>query len=199
MWKRNLHCRLAAQRFKHQVWICPSTSSWSECFFLATALDNSEAPNVHLLMLYSFPNLGILHVTKKNVSKVLEERMIEAFRMGYNCGIYIHPEIDALQGEVRMPRELTGRRSVYFCLKFNQSNVISIQDIHFSAGQVRMVVQIYLLALTTFIPASPQRKWWHEVGCITIGFHFSSQKYKCHPNSRALMSLWSSLKVEDLR
>ncbi len=130
MWKRNLHCRLAAQRFKHQVWICPSTSSWSECFFLATALDNNEAPNVHLLMLYSFPNLGILHVTKKNVSKVLEERMIEAFRMGYNCGIYIHPEIDALQGEVRMPRELTGRRSVYFCLKFNQSNVISIQDNH---------------------------------------------------------------------
>ncbi|XP_073778436.1 nuclear factor NF-kappa-B p105 subunit isoform X3 [Danio rerio] len=54
----------------------------------------------------SFPNLGILHVTKKNVSKVLEERMMEAYRMGYNYGIFIHPEIDALQGEVRMPREL---------------------------------------------------------------------------------------------
>uniref|UniRef100_A0A8C1WSU9 Nuclear factor of kappa light polypeptide gene enhancer in B-cells 1 n=1 Tax=Cyprinus carpio TaxID=7962 RepID=A0A8C1WSU9_CYPCA len=60
----------------------------------------------------SFPNLGILHVTKKNVSKVLEERMIEAYRMGYNYGISIHPEIDVLQGEVRVPRELTGRRSV---------------------------------------------------------------------------------------
>uniref|UniRef100_A0A673JHS4 Nuclear factor NF-kappa-B p105 subunit-like n=1 Tax=Sinocyclocheilus rhinocerous TaxID=307959 RepID=A0A673JHS4_9TELE len=60
----------------------------------------------------SFPNLGILHVTKKNVSKVLEERMIEAYRMGYNYGISIHPEIDALQGEVRVSRELTGRRSV---------------------------------------------------------------------------------------
>uniref|UniRef100_A0A4W6CPL9 Nuclear factor kappa B subunit 1 n=1 Tax=Lates calcarifer TaxID=8187 RepID=A0A4W6CPL9_LATCA len=54
----------------------------------------------------SFPNLGILHVTKKNVAKTLEERMIEAFRMGYNCGVCIHPEIDALQGEVRVPRDL---------------------------------------------------------------------------------------------
>lgn len=80
---------------------------------LGTCNDNSEAPNGHLQMLYSFPNLGILHVTKKNVSKILEERMIEAYRMGYNCGIYIHPEIDALQGEVRMPRELTGRRSLF--------------------------------------------------------------------------------------
>uniref|UniRef100_A0A7N8YIS2 Nuclear factor of kappa light polypeptide gene enhancer in B-cells 1 n=1 Tax=Mastacembelus armatus TaxID=205130 RepID=A0A7N8YIS2_9TELE len=56
----------------------------------------------------SFPNLGILHVTKKNVAKTLEERMVEAFRLGYNCGVCIHPEIDALQGEVRMPRDPTG-------------------------------------------------------------------------------------------
>ncbi|XP_056626427.1 nuclear factor NF-kappa-B p105 subunit isoform X1 [Triplophysa dalaica] len=55
----------------------------------------------------SFPNLGILHVTKKNVTKILEERMIEAYRMGYNYGVFIHSEIDTLQGEVRMPRELT--------------------------------------------------------------------------------------------
>ncbi|KAJ8015740.1 hypothetical protein DPEC_G00029290 [Dallia pectoralis] len=55
----------------------------------------------------SFPNLGILHVTKKNVSKTLEDRMTEAFRMGYNCGVVIHPEIDALLGEVRIPRDLT--------------------------------------------------------------------------------------------
>uniref|UniRef100_A0A672GKA5 Nuclear factor of kappa light polypeptide gene enhancer in B-cells 1 n=1 Tax=Salarias fasciatus TaxID=181472 RepID=A0A672GKA5_SALFA len=47
----------------------------------------------------SFPNLGILHVTKKNVAKTLEERMVEAFRMGYNCGVSIHPEIDTQQGE----------------------------------------------------------------------------------------------------
>uniref|UniRef100_A0A8C8EJ50 RHD domain-containing protein n=1 Tax=Oncorhynchus tshawytscha TaxID=74940 RepID=A0A8C8EJ50_ONCTS len=45
----------------------------------------------------SFPNLGILHVTKKNVSKTLEDRMSEAYRMGYNCGIVIHPEMDLLQ------------------------------------------------------------------------------------------------------
>lgn len=63
------------------------------------------------MVFHSFPNLGILHVTKKNVSKVLEERMIEAYRMGYNNGVYIHPDIDTLQGEVRMPRELTGSRA----------------------------------------------------------------------------------------
>lgn len=48
-------------------------------------------------------------MTKKNVAKTLEERMVEAFRMGYNCGVAIHPEIDALQGEVRVPRELSGQ------------------------------------------------------------------------------------------
>ncbi|CAF89768.1 unnamed protein product [Tetraodon nigroviridis] len=47
----------------------------------------------------SFPNLGILHVTKKNVTKTLEERMVEAFRMGHNYGVCIHPEIDGQQGE----------------------------------------------------------------------------------------------------
>uniref|UniRef100_A0A8C5CRX5 RHD domain-containing protein n=1 Tax=Gadus morhua TaxID=8049 RepID=A0A8C5CRX5_GADMO len=56
----------------------------------------------------NFPNLGILHVTKKNVHKTLEERMTEALRMGYNNGVSIHPEIDIMQGEVRSPRELTG-------------------------------------------------------------------------------------------
>ncbi|TRY91093.1 hypothetical protein DNTS_020394 [Danionella cerebrum] len=55
----------------------------------------------------SFPNLGILHVTKKNVSKILEERMMEAIRMGYNHGVSIHPQIDNLQGESRMPRDIT--------------------------------------------------------------------------------------------
>uniref|UniRef100_A0A4W5RTT6 Nuclear factor of kappa light polypeptide gene enhancer in B-cells 1 n=1 Tax=Hucho hucho TaxID=62062 RepID=A0A4W5RTT6_9TELE len=63
----------------------------------------------------SFPNLGILHVTKKNVSKTLEDRMTEAYRMGYNCGIVIHPEIDAIQGEVRMPRELTDHQRSMIC------------------------------------------------------------------------------------
>ncbi|XP_066498585.1 nuclear factor NF-kappa-B p105 subunit [Hoplias malabaricus] len=55
----------------------------------------------------SFPNLGILHVTKKNVSKTLEDRMSEAYRLGYNFGVAIHPEIDSFQGETRIPRELT--------------------------------------------------------------------------------------------
>jgi len=57
----------------------------------------------------SFPNLGILHVTKKNVSKTLEERMVEAVRLGHSGGVRIHPDIDALQGEVRAPRDLTGQ------------------------------------------------------------------------------------------
>uniref|UniRef100_A0A8C8CS29 RHD domain-containing protein n=1 Tax=Oncorhynchus tshawytscha TaxID=74940 RepID=A0A8C8CS29_ONCTS len=63
----------------------------------------------------SFPNLGILHVTKKNVIKTLEDRMTEAYRVGYNCGIVIHPEIDAIQGEVRIPRELTDHQRSMIC------------------------------------------------------------------------------------
>ncbi|XP_077465257.1 nuclear factor NF-kappa-B p105 subunit isoform X2 [Stigmatopora argus] len=58
----------------------------------------------------TFPNLGIQHVTKKNVAKTLEERMTEALRMGYNYGLGIHPDVDALQGEGRVPRELTERQ-----------------------------------------------------------------------------------------
>lgn len=64
---------------------------------------------VFLCFFVSFPNLGILHVTKKNVAKTLEERMVEAFRMGYNCGVCIHPEIDVQLGEVRVPRDLSGQ------------------------------------------------------------------------------------------
>lgn len=89
----------------------------------------------------SFPNLGILHVTKKNVSKVLEERMIEAFRMGYNCGIYIHPEIDALQGEVRMPRELTDA----------ERNLFTGASVHQSK---EMDLSVVRLMFTAFLPDS---------------------------------------------
>uniref|UniRef100_A0A672P788 Nuclear factor kappa B subunit 1 n=1 Tax=Sinocyclocheilus grahami TaxID=75366 RepID=A0A672P788_SINGR len=89
----------------------------------------------------SFPNLGILHVTKKNVSKVLEERMIEAYRMGYNYGIFINPEIDVLQGEVRMPRELTGR----------SVNLISSASIHQSK---EMDLSVVRLMFTAFLPDS---------------------------------------------
>uniref|UniRef100_A0A673IYL5 Nuclear factor NF-kappa-B p105 subunit-like n=1 Tax=Sinocyclocheilus rhinocerous TaxID=307959 RepID=A0A673IYL5_9TELE len=89
----------------------------------------------------SFPNLGILHVTKKNVSKVLEERMIEAYRMGYNYGIFINPEIDALQGEVRVPRELTGR----------SVNLISSASIHQSK---EMDLSVVRLMFTAFLPDS---------------------------------------------
>lgn len=40
--------------------------------------------------------------------------MIEAFRMGHNCGVSIHPEIDVQQGEVRAPRELSGQSCSVF-------------------------------------------------------------------------------------
>uniref|UniRef100_A0A8C1QC75 Nuclear factor of kappa light polypeptide gene enhancer in B-cells 1 n=1 Tax=Cyprinus carpio TaxID=7962 RepID=A0A8C1QC75_CYPCA len=89
----------------------------------------------------SFPNLGILHVTKKNVSKVLEERMIEAYRMGYNYGISIHPEIDVLQGEVRVPRELTDA----------ERNLISSASIHQSK---EMDLSVVRLMFTAFLPDS---------------------------------------------
>uniref|UniRef100_A0A672Q861 Nuclear factor kappa B subunit 1 n=1 Tax=Sinocyclocheilus grahami TaxID=75366 RepID=A0A672Q861_SINGR len=89
----------------------------------------------------SFPNLGILHVTKKNVSKVLEERMIEAYRMGYNYGISIHPEIDALQGEVRVSRELTdAERSLVSSVSIPQSK--------------EMDLSVVRLMFTAFLPDS---------------------------------------------
>ncbi|XP_036069889.1 nuclear factor NF-kappa-B p105 subunit [Oryzias melastigma] len=89
----------------------------------------------------SFPNLGILHVTKKNVAKTLEDRMIEAFRMGYNCSISIHPEVDAVQGEVRVPRELSE----------HQRCVISSA----AASQAKeMDLSVVRLMFTAFLPDS---------------------------------------------
>lgn len=58
-------------------------------------------------------------MTKKNVTKTLEERMMEAYRLGHNYGVSIHPEIDGQQGEIRVPRELSGqfaRACVLACL-----------------------------------------------------------------------------------
>ncbi len=152
---------------------------WATALLVHTTITVRLLINVHLQMFYSFPNLGILHVTKKNVSKVLEERMIEAFRMGYNCGIFIHPEIDTLQGEVRMPRELTGRRSVFMCA-WNFPDRLCLYTRYPSIFLLAKSGWLFrhLLALPTFIPASPQRKWWHAMGCITIGLYFSSQKCK---------------------
>ncbi|XP_044130636.1 nuclear factor NF-kappa-B p105 subunit [Bufo gargarizans] len=41
-----------------------------------------------------FPNLGILHVTKKKVIEILEMRMLDAFKKGYNAGLLVHPELN---------------------------------------------------------------------------------------------------------
>ncbi|XP_029107737.1 nuclear factor NF-kappa-B p105 subunit-like [Scleropages formosus] len=89
----------------------------------------------------SFPNLGILHVTKKNVSKKLEERMTDAFRMGYNYGVTIHPEIDSIHGEVRAPRELTEL----------QRNLISNAAMSQSK---EMDLSVVRLMFTAFLPNS---------------------------------------------
>ncbi|XP_075465190.1 nuclear factor NF-kappa-B p105 subunit isoform X3 [Ascaphus truei] len=45
-------------------------------------------------MIVGFANLGILHVTKKKVFDILESRMIEAFKRGYNAGMLVHPELN---------------------------------------------------------------------------------------------------------
>ncbi|XP_063774390.1 nuclear factor NF-kappa-B p105 subunit [Pseudophryne corroboree] len=45
-------------------------------------------------MIVGFPNLGILHVTKKKVIEILESRMVDAFRRGYNAGLLVHPELN---------------------------------------------------------------------------------------------------------
>ncbi|KAG9329159.1 hypothetical protein JZ751_007393, partial [Albula glossodonta] len=84
----------------------------------------------------SFPNLGILHVTRKNVSKTLEERMTEAFRMGYNYGVTIHPDIDNLQGETSYPREISEAP--------NASN-LKIVRMDRTAGCVTGGEEVYLL------------------------------------------------------
>ncbi|XP_036406863.1 nuclear factor NF-kappa-B p105 subunit-like [Megalops cyprinoides] len=79
----------------------------------------------------SFPNLGILHVTKKNVSKTLEERMTEAFRMGYNHGVTIHPDIDCLPAVGCFPRELTEhQKSLIASAAQSQSRVMDLSVVH---------------------------------------------------------------------
>ncbi|XP_053559471.1 nuclear factor NF-kappa-B p105 subunit isoform X2 [Bombina bombina] len=44
-------------------------------------------------MIVGFANLGILHVTKKKVIEVLEARMTDAFKKGYNAGLLVHQEL----------------------------------------------------------------------------------------------------------
>ncbi|XP_068596492.1 nuclear factor NF-kappa-B p105 subunit [Brachionichthys hirsutus] len=86
----------------------------------------------------SFPNLGILHVTKKNVAKTLEERMAEAFRMGYNSGVAIHAEIDALQGEVRVPRDVSDHQRGLI------GSVASVQAKEMDLSAVRLMFTAFL-------------------------------------------------------
>ncbi|XP_075057154.1 nuclear factor NF-kappa-B p105 subunit isoform X2 [Mixophyes fleayi] len=45
-------------------------------------------------MIVGFPNLGILHVTKKKVIEILEARMMDAFKKGYNANLLVHTELN---------------------------------------------------------------------------------------------------------
>nr|XP_056711803.1 nuclear factor NF-kappa-B p105 subunit [Euleptes europaea] len=56
-----------------------------------------------------FPNLGILHVTKKRVFDTLEARMIDCCKKGYNPGLLVHPELSYIQVEGGGDRQLTER------------------------------------------------------------------------------------------
>uniref|UniRef100_A0ABM5GJX4 Nuclear factor NF-kappa-B p105 subunit n=1 Tax=Pogona vitticeps TaxID=103695 RepID=A0ABM5GJX4_9SAUR len=60
-------------------------------------------------MVVGFPNLGILHVTKKRVLDTLEARMIDACKKGYNPGLLIHPDLNYIQAEGGGERQLTER------------------------------------------------------------------------------------------
>ncbi|XP_013917902.1 PREDICTED: nuclear factor NF-kappa-B p105 subunit-like [Thamnophis sirtalis] len=60
-------------------------------------------------MITGFPNLGILHVTKKKVLDTLEARMIDACKKGYNPGLLVHPDLNYIQVEGGGERQLTER------------------------------------------------------------------------------------------
>ncbi|XP_070614068.1 nuclear factor NF-kappa-B p105 subunit isoform X3 [Erythrolamprus reginae] len=60
-------------------------------------------------MVVGFPNLGILHVTKKKVLDTLENRMIDACKKGYNPGLLVHPDLNYIQVEGGGERQLTER------------------------------------------------------------------------------------------
>uniref|UniRef100_A0A8C3T0Z6 Nuclear factor NF-kappa-B p105 subunit n=1 Tax=Chelydra serpentina TaxID=8475 RepID=A0A8C3T0Z6_CHESE len=56
-------------------------------------------------MVVGFPNLGILHVTKKKVFETLEARMTDACKKGYNPGL-VHPELNYIQAEGERERDI---------------------------------------------------------------------------------------------
>uniref|UniRef100_A0A670IXE1 Nuclear factor NF-kappa-B p105 subunit n=1 Tax=Podarcis muralis TaxID=64176 RepID=A0A670IXE1_PODMU len=60
-------------------------------------------------MVVGFPNLGILHVTKKRVLDTLEARMIDSCKKGYNPGLLVHPDLSYIQVEGGGERQLTER------------------------------------------------------------------------------------------
>ncbi|XP_061441528.1 nuclear factor NF-kappa-B p105 subunit isoform X2 [Rhineura floridana] len=92
-------------------------------------------------MVVGFPNLGILHVTKKRVLDTLEARMIDACKRGYNPGLLVHPELNYIQVEGGGERQLTEREK---------------EIIHQAALQQtkEMDLSVVRLMFTAFLPDS---------------------------------------------
>ncbi|XP_053108975.1 nuclear factor NF-kappa-B p105 subunit isoform X2 [Hemicordylus capensis] len=97
-------------------------------------------------MVVGFPNLGILHVTKKRVFDTLEARMMDACKKGYNPGLLVHPELSYIQVEGGGERQLTEREK---------------EIIHQAAIQQtkEMDLSVVRLMFTAFLPDS--------TGCFT--------------------------------
>ncbi|CAN2388938.1 Nuclear factor of kappa light polypeptide gene enhancer in B-cells 1 [Pristimantis euphronides] len=85
-----------------------------------------------------FPNLGILHVTKKRVNETLEMRMLDSFKKGYNSGLLVHPE---LSYPYSADRSLTEREKELIRQAANQQS----KDIDLS---------VVCLMFTAFLPDS---------------------------------------------
>ncbi|XP_033016273.1 nuclear factor NF-kappa-B p105 subunit isoform X1 [Lacerta agilis] len=92
-------------------------------------------------MVVGFPNLGILHVTKKRVLDTLEARMIDSCKKGYNPGLLVHPDLSYIQVEGGGERQLTERER---------------EIIHQSALQQtkEMDLSVVRLMFTAFLPDS---------------------------------------------
>ncbi|KAG8454149.1 hypothetical protein GDO86_000696 [Hymenochirus boettgeri] len=83
-----------------------------------------------------FPNLGILHVTKKKVIEILETRMTDSFKKGYNAALLVHPELNyTYSGD----RPLTEREKEIIRLAAQQQS----KDIDLSV--VRLMFTAFLL------------------------------------------------------
>ncbi|KAG8134450.1 hypothetical protein E2320_007561 [Naja naja] len=116
-------------------------------------------------MVVGFPNLGILHVTKKKVLDTLEMRMIDACKKGYNPGLLVHPDLNYIQVEGGGERQLTERE-----------REIIRQAAHQQTKE--MDLSVVRLMFTAFLPDSTEApnasnlkivRMDRTAGCVTGG------------------------------